>query len=81
MQKWISMTGLQEAEGWIEARRFDTPTNPVFSGPNGVYQTTLSSSLAPKVFPNRWLYPESEQTLNPKAPNQEAVTGKVFWDL
>ncbi len=81
VQKWISMTGLQEAEGWIEARRFDTPTNPVFSGPNGVYQTPLSSSLPDKVFPNRWLYPESEQTLNPKAPNQEAVTGKVFWDL
>ena len=81
VQKWISMTGLQEAEGWIEARRFDTPTNPVFSGPNGVYQTPLQSSLPDKVFPTRWLYPESEQTLNPKAPNQEAVTGKVFWDL
>ncbi len=81
VQKWISMTGLQEAEGWIEARRFDTPTNPVFSGPTGVYQTPLQSSLPDKVFPNRWLYPESEQTLNPKAPNQEAVTGKVFWDL
>jgi hypothetical protein len=81
VQKWISMTGLQEAEGWIEARRFDTPTNPVFSGANGVYQTPLSSSLPDRVFPSRWLYPESEQTLNPKAPNQEAVTGKVFWDL
>lgn len=81
VQKWISMTGLQEAEGWIEARRFDTPTNPVFSGPTGVYQTPLQSSLPDKVFPTRWLYPESEQTLNPKAPNQEAVTGKVFWDL
>ncbi len=81
VQKWISMTGLQEAEGWIEARRFDTPTNPVFSGPTGVYQTPLQSSLPDKVFPSRWLYPESEQTLNPKSPNQEAVTGKVFWDL
>lgn len=81
VQKWISMTGLQEAEGWIEARRFDTPTNPVFSGPTGVFQTPIQSSLPDKVFPNRWLYPESEQTLNPKAPNQEAVTGKVFWDL
>ena len=81
VQKWISMTGLQEAEGWIEARRFDTPTNPVFSGPNGVYQTPLQSSLPDNVFPNRWLYPESEQTLNPNSPNQVAVTDKVFWDL
>jgi hypothetical protein len=81
VQKWISMTGLQEAEGWIEARRFDTPTNPIFSGANGVFQTPLQSSLPDRVFPNRWLYPESEQTLNPNSPNQVAITDKVFWDL
>jgi hypothetical protein len=39
IQKWLSMTGLQEAEGWIESRRFDTPQSQIFTGPNGIYQT------------------------------------------
>jgi len=80
IQKWLSMNGLQEAEGWIESRRFDTPENPIFSGPNGIYQTPIQSSLPDKVFPNRWLYPESEQTLNSNSPAQVLVTAKVFWD-
>jgi hypothetical protein len=80
VQKWLSMNGLQEAEGWIEARRFDTPENPIFFGPDGIYQTPLQSALPDRVFPVRWLYPESEQTLNPNSPNQVLLTDKVFWD-
>jgi hypothetical protein len=80
IQKWLSMNGLQEAEGWIEARRFDTPENPIFTGTNGIFQTPLQSSLPDRVFPARWLYPESEQTLNVNAPAQVSVTDKVFWD-
>jgi hypothetical protein len=74
------MTGLQEAEGWIEARRFDTPQTPTFTGANGIYQTPLQSALGTKIFPTRWLYPESEQNLNSSFPGQATVTGKVFWD-
>jgi len=80
VQKWISMTGLQEAEGWIESRRFDTPENPIFSGPGGIFQTPLQSSLPDKTFPTRWVYPEEEQTLNTNAPAQVLITTKVFWD-
>ena len=80
VQKWLSMNGLQEAEGWIEARRFDTPENPIFSGTNGIYQTPIQSALPDHVFPSRWLYPESEQTLNPNARPQASITDKVFWD-
>ena len=80
VQKWLSMNGLQEAEGWIEARRFDTPENPIFSGATGIYQTPLASALPDNVFPSRWLYPESEQTLNPNARPQASITDKVFWD-
>lgn len=79
-QKWVSMTGLQEAEGWIESRRFDTPENPIFSGAGGIYQDPLQSALAARTFPSVWLYPESEQTLNPNAPAQNMLTTKVFWD-
>lgn len=80
VQKWMSMNGLQEAEGWIESRRFDTPENPIFTGPSGIYQTPLTSALPDRVFPTRWLYPESEQTLNSNAPPQSSITTKVFWD-
>jgi hypothetical protein len=80
VQKWLSMNGLQEAEGWIEARRFDTPENPIFTGPTGIYQTPLESALPDRVFPTIWRYPESEQTLNINAPDQNALTDKVFWD-
>jgi len=80
VQKWLSMNGLQEAEGWIEARRFDTPENPIFYGPNGIFQTPIQSALGDRVFPVRWLYPESEQTLNSNAPPQSSITTKVFWD-
>ncbi len=80
VQKWISMTGLQEAEGWIESRRFDTPGNTIFGGGNGIFQTPLTSSLPDGVFPSRWLYPESEQNLNSSFPGQASVTDKVFWD-
>ncbi len=80
VQKWISMAGLQEAEGWIETRRFNTPENPIFTGTEGIFQTPLNSSLADRVFPSRWVYPETEQTLNTNAPAQVTVTDKVFWD-
>jgi hypothetical protein len=78
--KWLSMTGLQEAEGWIESRRFDTPENPIFTGQNGIYQTPINSALGQRVFPTRWRYPESEQNLNPNFPGQTTITAKVFWD-
>ncbi len=80
VQKWISMTGLQEAEGWIESRRFDTPSTPYFTGDGGVFQVPLQSALPGRTFPSRWLYAESEQNLNPNFPGQPTVTDKVFWD-
>ncbi len=81
VQKWISMNGLQEDEGWIEARRFDTPENSIFTDiDNGIFQTPTRSALSPGVHPSSFLYPESEQSLNPNAPAQRSITDKVFWD-
>jgi hypothetical protein len=80
VQKWLAMNGLQEAEGWIEARRFDTPENPIFTGASGIYQDPLQSALQPRQFPVRWVYPESEVTLNVNAPAQSTILTKVFWD-
>ncbi|MEL6636782.1 MAG: SusD/RagB family nutrient-binding outer membrane lipoprotein, partial [Bacteroidota bacterium] len=80
-QKWIAMNGLQEDEGWIEARRFDTPGNPIFTDlDNGIFQTPTRTALAPGVHPSAFLYPESEQSLNPNSPAQRILTDKVFWD-
>ena len=79
IQKWISMNGLQEAEGWIEARRFDTPEARIFT--NGIWQTPLRSALGDKVFPAVYLYPSDELNFNPSAPAQRSsITERLFWD-
>lgn len=73
-QKWISMNGLQESEGWIESRRF-----------NHINESILVDSkisvLPSGVFPSIWYYPADEIAKNPNAPSQRTdVTEKVFWD-
>lgn len=81
IQKWIACNGLQEDEGWIEARRFDTPDNPIFTDiDNGVFLTPLRTALAEGVHPSAFLYPQSEQNLNASSPTQRTLTDKVFWD-
>jgi hypothetical protein len=78
IQKWISMNGTQEDEGWIETRRFDTPSNPIFS--QTIFATPVVSVLPPNVHPSIWFYPANELSLNPNAPAQHSITDKVFWD-
>jgi hypothetical protein len=78
IQKWISMNGTQEDEGWIETRRFDTPSNPIFS--QTIFATPFVSVLPPNVHPSIWFYPANELSLNPNAPAQHSITDKVFWD-
>ena len=78
VQKWISLNGTQEDEGWIETRRFDRPASRLFTA--GIFQTPTLSVLGQGVFPSTWLYPETEQSLNGKAPAQRKITDKIFWD-
>jgi hypothetical protein len=78
VQKWISMNGTQEDEGWIEARRFDRPASRLFT--NGIWQTPTLSVLPAGQFPATWLYPASERSLNPNCPAQRQITDKIFWD-
>lgn len=81
VQKWISLNGTQEDEGWIEARRFDRPASRLFTNrTNGIWQDPILSVLPKGTFPASWLYPESERSLNPKAPLQRKITDKIFWD-
>ncbi|MCB0504853.1 MAG: SusD/RagB family nutrient-binding outer membrane lipoprotein [Cyclobacteriaceae bacterium] len=78
-QKWISMNGLQESEGWIESRRFDTPSGGnIFT--SGYFQTPTRSVFPAGVFPSIRLYPQTELSLNPNAPTGRVITDKVFWD-
>lgn len=72
------MNGTQEDEGWIETRRFDTPSNPIFS--QTIFATPVVSVLPPNVHPSIWFYPANELSLNPNAPAQHSMTDKVFWD-
>lgn len=78
IQKWISLNGTQEDEGWIESRRFDRPASRIFT--DGIFQTPPLSVLPSGTFPSTWLYPESERSLNPNALPQRAVTDAIFWD-
>jgi hypothetical protein len=78
VQKWISLNGTQEDEGWIEARRFDRPASRLFT--NGIWQTPPLSVLSAGEFPSAWLYPATERSFNPNAPAQRTVTEKIFWD-
>lgn len=78
VQKWISLNGTQEDEGWIEARRFDRTGSRLFT--DGIWQHPPLSVLPNNGFPSTWLYPESERSLNPNAPAQRVITDKIFWD-
>jgi Starch-binding associating with outer membrane len=78
VQKWISLNGTQEDEGWIETRRFDRPASRLFT--DGIFQNPPLSVLPAGTFPASWLYPASERSLNPKAPAQRVITDKIFWD-
>ena len=78
VQKWISLNGTQEDEGWIETRRFDRPASRLFT--NGIFQEPPLSVLNAGTYPAAWLYPATERSYNPKAPGQRAITDRLFWD-
>lgn len=78
IQKWLCFNGTQPVEAWIETRRLDNGTNGPFTSPGGLFKTVSHPNNA--FFPSIWFYPESEMSLNPNAPAQVALNGKVFWD-
>ena len=73
------MNGLQMFEGWIETRRFDTPTQTIFRGIGGFFHSPSESSLGLNNFPSLFVYPLTEVQYNPNTPTR-VVTDKVFWD-
>lgn len=81
-QKWISMIGLQEAEGWIESRRFDQAGSNLFTAAvGGVFNTPPNTSLGDGIYPSVYLYPQTEVSFNASnTPTSRSVTDKVFWD-
>ncbi len=80
VQKWVCMNGLQSIESWIETRRFDDASNPIFSSQGGLFKTPTLNSLGGNTFPSILPYPESEESLNSSFPGQHSLTSKVFWD-
>lgn len=81
IQKWISCNGVQEAEGWVEAKRFDRSGDNIFtSDEGGIYQDPDQSTLGARQFPTVWVYPQTELSLNSNSPGQQALTEKVYWD-
>ncbi|HEX5625588.1 MAG TPA: SusD/RagB family nutrient-binding outer membrane lipoprotein, partial [Saprospiraceae bacterium] len=80
LQKWVCMTGLQSVESWIETRRFDNSSNPIFSSPGGIFVTPTKNGLGGNKFPSILPYPETEESLNKNFPGQHGLDAKVFWD-
>lgn len=70
-QKWISMDGTQNLEGWTEWRRTGYPD---------IFEVSATSNIGNK-FPVRILYPDIEVTRNPNTPPQKTVTDKLWWDV
>ena len=79
LQKWVCMDGIQATESWIETRRLDRTTEPIFQSPGGIFLDPPSSVLAPGTFPSILLYSESETNFNANL-HQHTTTDKVFWD-
>jgi hypothetical protein len=80
LQKWTCMNGLQPIESWIETRRLDSPSNPIFSSAGGVLKSPTKNALPGAAFPSIMPYPDSEESLNRNFPGPHPVTTKVFWD-
>jgi hypothetical protein len=78
IQKWISMNGLQMAEGWLETLRFDKPGYHMFT--DGIYTSPINNVLGTGIFPTSFVYPTQEVSLNPNTPAR-TVSDKRFWDL
>ncbi|SDF14370.1 SusD/RagB family nutrient-binding outer membrane lipoprotein [Chitinophaga filiformis] len=70
-QKYFAMCGNQNFEAWTEWRRTGYPSFLVRS---------QASILPAGQMPQRFLYPGSEITRNPKFPGAKRVYDKVWWD-
>ncbi len=70
-QKWVSLNGTQNLEGWTEWRRTGYPD---------IFTISETSNIG-DFFPVRILYPDTEVTRNPNTPPQKTVTDKVWWDV
>ena len=90
VQKWISMNGLQMAEGWLETLRFDRDNHHMFTGaitgPAGntyvdsIYTSPINTTLGANKYPTSFIYPTQETSLNPNTPANRRVTDRRFWD-
>ncbi|GAO42899.1 SusD/RagB family nutrient-binding outer membrane lipoprotein [Flavihumibacter petaseus] len=70
-QKWVSLSGTENLEGWTEWRRTGYPS----------FFTISTTSSIGNFFPVRILYADSEVTRNPNTPSQKTVKDKVWWDV
>lgn len=80
LQKWTCMDGFQPIESWIETRRYDSPSLPIFASAGGIFKSPTKNALGTGIFPSILPYPENEESLNQSFPVQNQITDKVFWD-
>ncbi|MCC5938496.1 MAG: SusD/RagB family nutrient-binding outer membrane lipoprotein [Lunatimonas sp.] len=74
-QKWLHFNVIQPFENWAEMRRVDVLNLPFWE----------DQSNQQRFPPNRWIYPDSEQTYNPenyaRVQPTDNLTTRIFWDV
>lgn len=87
MQKWLSMTGIQGLEAFLETNRTHYPAVSKVSVDDALYNvgelTYSLSGVTNGLFPKRLLIPNSERSGNSPLPaelSSAKITDKVWWD-
>lgn len=83
-QKWVSLAGIQSLETFFEHNRTHYPAVSEVLPENEDYipgELTVSvNNVTSGRFPKRLIFPESEISGNPNAPEKKAVWEKIWWD-
>ncbi|QQS50553.1 MAG: SusD/RagB family nutrient-binding outer membrane lipoprotein [Bacteroidota bacterium] len=85
IQKWLSLSGIQNLETFFESNRTGYPTKSSVPAENTAYipgELTLSVNNATSGrFPRRLVFPESEYANNRNTPAKKEVWEPVWWDV
>jgi len=84
IQKWLSLSGIQNLETFFESNRMGYPAKSSVSAENPDYisgELTLSvNHVTSGRFPRRLVFPESEYANNRNTPAKKEVWEPVWWD-
>jgi hypothetical protein len=85
MQKWISLSGIQNLEAFFELNRTGYPKKSNVPADNPEYvpgELSVSvNNVTSGRFPKRLIFPESEYSNNRNTPERKDVWENIWWDI